>query len=715
MDAAVTSLDVVNAGNLHFVLPDCLFDFSNLVSINAAMVILLGDSVHHDPFARLATAMNQSSVGTISFTSAVFQPFGSTSTIGYIPYWPQIFADFSNLETLVLSDCGLGGELPQTVPTSLTTFSLTNNFLIGSIPSTIFHSYASTSSAAPSFSWMFSDNFLDGSLPATLFTALPVSSSITLFLDNNLISGTIPKSLLSFTYVSTATNIALYLNGNSIDDTLPNDLWGLPFTMSALESLTIVLQNNMVSGTIPTTWMSSYSFPVMTGMEFSMQSCNISGSLHSGVLPASAPGLRQYNLFWDNNPLNAPIAQNLIPAILSNTFIASRLMVSISCGHCGITGDLTLPSPPTNSPNPLPAIMLTFNSNSLTTFVAEVGTPKYLYHLDLRSNPLQGSIDNLFSSSSSVMTVLTVGNTQLSGAMPFMASMNTENLQALMMDDTNVDFCSGGENRTFWSSPGLSSCSLLRTSAFTCSSSYPGICKVSAPISPMAPSGELPPAPTTPVASETPQASSGPSTPSTSPPGATSPTSTPTAPGCPGTRPSAEFQCVNGVWTSSTTVTTPTLVISPGTSEVIVNGNVTSGTVVLQGIGSSITVTGCFTNLSVVTIQLTPEDLKKLGSHSVIELLRSDGNCSDYSTVAVGTTVSGSSCRTVKVDKATTSSGSLSGVFSVSSSGCNLWWIILVSVLAVLVIGGMIALLIILHVRKQNSISKAKATLHAYG
>ena len=666
-----------------FLLPDCLFDYSNLGTISAYSIIVPGNATYPDPLVRLAAVSN------IKLTNSFLSTYGSTSN-AYTPDWTQVFGLFPTIAGLTFQSCRLTGALPPSLPATLLTFSIGSNAITGTIPSGLFSNYATTPVASPVFYWFLSNNKLSGNLPPNLLVTLPPQSAFSLYLEYNQLIGTIPRSFLSLSQASTANNILVTVNNNSIVDTLPSDLWGLPTSMPALKGLSIYISSNTITGTIPTTFISSYSFPAMTTFILAMANCQLSGSLHTGILPMLAPTLSQYTLYMSNNPLNAPIASNLISTLLSNSFTSPAPSITINCQHCSITGSLALPTPPSSVSN-LPRLTLLLAFNSLTSFTANEGTSKYLYWMQLMNNTaLQGNVDNLFSSSSSVLSILNTDYTALSGTMPFMALMNTSLLQTLSMEGTAIDFCSGGENRTSWNvSVSLSACSLRKSTAFYCSGDYP-LCATSVP-PPMAPQ-----APVTP----------------TIPNPAPAATAAPTPVGCPGTRPSDEFVCVNGVWTSTGSVTAPTLVISPGTSEVVVIGNVTSGTVVLQGIGSSITVTGCFTNLSVVTIQLTPEDLKKLGSHSEIELLRSDGNCSDYSSVAVATTVTRSSCRTVKVDKAATTAGSLNGIFSVSSSGCNLWWIILVSVLAALAIGGMIALLVILHVRKQNSVSKAKATLH---
>ena len=696
MDATTTRVTVSpGTAILPFLIPDCFFNYGTVTFVSMSNVLLQGNATFPDPLDRLATAMKPSAASWIAFSNSYFQPYNTWSATYTVP-WTQFFATYPIITTLTMQNCSLSGSIMPRLPKTLTSLYLSQNSLTGSIPATMFENYAGTTSTIITYS--FASNQLSGTIPSGLLTSIPAGANFYLYINSNNLTGTIPSDLFAFTKASTVTGVAINFGFNSLTGSLPANLWGFPTaTTNSLARLSLTFTSNTgLSGTIPSKWLSQYSFPAMTDMTFLISGCGLSGNLHSGLVPASAPLLANYALTLTNNPMTGSITSGILPAVLAlplNATVTSKFTFTLTSAR--LTGALVLPSPPTSSTN-FPRIALYLTLNSLTAFSAEVNTSKYLTYLDVSSNrALRGYVDNLFSSTSSLMTYLNLGNTMISGTLPDMSQMKTSALVSITMTSTLVEFC-GNPNATAWAPTALTSCVLSNTTAYYCSSLYPAVCSLSdpTPFSP-APPFALPPIDAEPIDPPVPVAN------------------TPTPVGCPGTQPSDEFECINGVWTSTGTVTAPTIVISPGTSEVIVNGNVTSGTVVLQGTGSSITVTGCFTNLSVVTIQLTPEDLKKLGSHSVIKLLRSSGNCSDYSTVAVGTTVSGSSCRTVKVDKATTSSGSLNGVFSVSSSGCNLWWIILVSVLAGLTIIGVVVLLVVLRCLKSRTTKSQRSALQS--
>ena len=163
-------------------------------------------------------------------------------------------------------------------------------------------------------------------------------------------------------------------------------------------------------------------------------------------------------------------------------------------------------------------------------------------------------------------------------------------------------------------------------------------------------------------------------------------------------QPSTEFICYNGTWVAPTSVSAPTLVIPAGATTTIVNGNVSSTTLVFQGLGSTLTVYGCANNLTSITIELSPEELSLIEtqklSQSLLNLTGSNGSCSDLSSITITAKLRKSNCKDVKAQQ-TTSEGQLSAVFSISSSRCRTWWIILVSVLCGLVLIAVIVFVIV--------------------
>lgn len=181
---------------------------------------------------------------------------------------------------------------------------------------------------------------------------------------------------------------------------------------------------------------------------------------------------------------------------------------------------------------------------------------------------------------------------------------------------------------------------------------------------------------------------------------------------CPLPAPSADFYCNNGVWTSNTSVTTPTFTVPPNLP-VVIEGNLTSSTVIFNSINSSITVSGCVDGLKLVTLNLTQEDIEKLqkspGKSILQTLLRfgspgSNTSCSTLSSTQISIAKQPDSCQKVKVDKAKSSSNSaLVAVFTLDRSQCNLWWIILVPVVCgLVVIAVIVTIVVVLHLKSKT-------------
>jgi predicted outer membrane repeat protein len=153
--------------------------------------------------------------------------------------------------------------------------------------------------------------------------------------------------------------------------------------------------------------------------------------------------------------------------------------------------------------------------------------------------------------------------------------------------------------------------------------------------------------------------------------------------------------CVDGTWTSNGTITGETITI-PGT-QVVVDGNFTvPGSVVFDGLGSSIVVVGGCAHIGgSIVVELTEEELEQLAKESrTVALISQNSSCPSLSSSYVDGRLSSKSCR--KIESTTSeekngSQSSLVAMFKVNSSGCNVKWIILGSVL-----GGVLLLIVII-------------------
>ena len=146
------------------------------------------------------------------------------------------------------------------------------------------------------------------------------------------------------------------------------------------------------------------------------------------------------------------------------------------------------------------------------------------------------------------------------------------------------------------------------------------------------------------------------------------------------------------------TESTPTLTIPSGAGTVVVVGNLSSSTLIFHGTGSTIHINGSTVNLTIITLELDSNQVKNLGGQKVLQILvNTSGSSSntDLSLVNVNTKVT-SGCRKVKSEKATFDGGKTLGVYlSVDSSGCNTWWIILVSVVVAVIVIAVVILILL--------------------
>lgn len=165
------------------------------------------------------------------------------------------------------------------------------------------------------------------------------------------------------------------------------------------------------------------------------------------------------------------------------------------------------------------------------------------------------------------------------------------------------------------------------------------------------------------------------------------------------------FTCIDGKWTSNTSITQPTVEIPPQTSIVIV-GNLTTSQLVLTGLQASVVVKGCISEgLKFVYVELTEEDIKRLEKEKdkkFTTLLLSIVDSPDNSTEQCASSINladvelkiktkESGCKKVKSQRQQSNEKkTLSALFTLDTSKCNLWWIILVSVLGGLILLGAI-------------------------
>lgn len=548
-------------------LPDCVYGYPKILNLFTRFMIIRGNATYPDPLERLGKSC-MFSYQLVIFGGSLLLDTGAR----YVPDWEKIFESLPTLPYLSLRLLGLTGGLPKVLGPAMRSFTI-------------------------------SENQLSGTIPSTLFSSLPGNAIQTFLFSGN---------------------------------------------------------NNRFTGTIPEPFFGTTAFPLLTSLNIAFRIVDLSGNIPS-MIPAYAPNLQTYILQLNQN---TKLTGTISPALMSDwlnlninatTSPNPKLVMQFSPGF--LSGRLDFPDAPTNrSVNAsLPTIQVSAAANKLTGVTFGNNSASYLNILELSNNVnLAGQLTQLIASTSSNLTSLKASGTLLDGNLPELAGTPVgDSLNTLILSSTKIEFCAPS-NRSEWVLP-AGTCQLLITTADDCKSLYPN-CTTSS-ICPLAAK------PTT-----------------------------------------GTFECINHTWTSTTTVTVPQLVIPAATviTTTVVIGNVSSTTVAFTGLGNTLEVRGCATNLSRITVTLEPEDLDRIGSTILRQvLLSSNGSgigCTNLSTIAVTSTVAGSTCKSLETESMA-QGNQLIALFSVSSSSCKgkskTWWIILAAVLGGVVVIAVITLVLV--------------------
>ena len=663
---------------------------------------------------------------------------------GTIP--ASLFSDYNSSSTsltILLAQNKLNGTIPSTLWTSggdfasikAVTLSLASNLLGGSIPSSLLGLLTSPSNASVSLD--LSKNSLGGSVPSGLFSTVGSFWSIQLNLSGNAFTSSLPTSLLSGTNLKTVNTFSLDISSSGLNGTLPttllsgwsslsslsfnasrNQLTGsLPASLltpssNSISSSTIDLSHNRLSGSLPAASFGALNLSKTLSFILGVNDNDLTGGLPDSLfLTYASPYPTSVALNLSNNPLDGSIPSSFFsclnpasspsstpatPNSSSPTALSSyNFTLTVIVSNTSLSGALEIPDLSARSEVQPLYLTIDASAGSFTSLDIHSNSYRYLVSLDVGDNAvMSGTIPkSLFYSNSSLQS-LTGPYTGLSGVFPDLGSLQPTQLRRLDLDSTSgLDFCS--EPRSSWSSSDIS-CSLSNTNSYLCSSMYPSSCKITIP--PTTPSETtVPPTTVSPspvinvspsIAAPLPTPTSAVELPSESP----SEESYPLAPSfcSASTQPSAQFKCVDAIWTSSSVVSDSVLTIPSGAAETRINANMTSYRIVFNSIGSFIDVTDYVSGLFHVKILLDQNDLLTIKKRLVQKVVTYSGNSTNLSFVQVTTSVSGSSCRTVRSSTAF-SSGTISAVITVDDSRCNVWWKALIcAIFGLLIITGVI-------------------------
>ena len=590
---------------------------------------------------------------------------------------------------------------------------LANNQLSGPLPPNLFPSGLLSTVTGPYFMFDVSKNKLEGTLPEGFLSTLVRIQTLIFSVNQNLLSGQLPAALFGGdTWTSVALSLfTLNLAQNSFTGTIPptlltSSLQATNFTFSDI--VTINLGGNRLTGSIPNLFSSesrilkkdatgtnrdalspenglssfdgddssviqtrssaaSYFLATLSAITLKLDLSDnlLTGTLPSNLLDFTALASSRLTMLLDHNQLSGTFPDTF-SSVFPNPSDPSLASLIISAANNRFTGNA-----PTSC-NGVREVSHNLHGNRLNGSISQVdlSCSKLTLNVSMNIKPIPaGLFDrptlNLYAS-----------YTNLSGTIPTSMASSAASID---LSFTNIDFCTAPliPSTAFYSP---ATCKLDATSAAcACPSNYSACSLVcNAPMIPITPYSDNEPS---------------------SPPAYLPPT------GCDlRTRPSPEFECINNVWVAIST-TSPILTIPSGAGVIIVEGNVTSSTIIINGIGTAIMIGGCASNLSSVVIELSPEQVKQLESTKSLQTLLTLSNdsvsCSmDLNGVTLNTKSSG--CRKVKTEKVV-SGNTLGAYFTVNSSGCNTWWIVLVAVITgVVVIAVIIAVVSIVSLQRRR-------------
>ena len=500
----------------------------------------------------------------------------------------------------------------------------------------------------------------------------------TLVLSFNQFGGTLPNHL-------SHSNMGTFnVLGNQLTGTISPD-WMQRYP--ALMQLT--LSQNKLSGTIP-----NYGFAGLNSLYLSLNAFTHWPDL---IINATYPApTALYTIELNGNALveipseasfqtmssltafsiqtNPGLSGRSFPNIFATTTprTSSTYVQNIFAYECGFTG--ALPEIPATQISLYSSVStFSFYSNQFTGSIpASWSGITFRSSLDLSGNALTGTLaqmdanGKITSQSIKDATTLNLGGNGFTGPMfnlSTMPSLTTLSMAAAF----DVDFCSSAGSTTgafLYPSDSLTTCTLTSTNASSCYSAYPLACRPAVP-----------------------------------------PASSPVTI-CPLPSPGPTFQCLSTGWTSVGSVSEPKITLPPSSSTVV-NGNLTTSNIVINSASTTVNVTGCVsstngTELS-ISVTLTQADLDEImkggGKLSTLFVLQS-ASCAPISGATLNIDTSGiKSCRTISTDKIGTSTG-IGATFTIRSSRCNVWWIVLVSVLCGVVVIAVIVVIFLLSCSK---------------
>ncbi|KAI4385003.1 hypothetical protein MLD38_003079 [Melastoma candidum] len=244
------------------------------VRLKLNLQFLLGIFLFFVAHAVLATT----NPGDVSAINSLYISLGSPVLPGWVASggdpcgeaWQGVQCNNSNILSIILNGANLGGELGNNLDAfaSIIAIDLSNNGIGGSIPSSL---------PTTMKNLFLSDNQFTGSIPSTLSSLRQLAA---MSLNNNLLNGDLSDAFQSLTGL-----INLDLSNNNLSGHLPPSMGNL------LSLTTLHVQDNQLSGTLDVL------------QELPLRDLNIENNLFSGPIPQQLLSIPIFKK--DGNPFNS--------------------------------------------------------------------------------------------------------------------------------------------------------------------------------------------------------------------------------------------------------------------------------------------------------------------------------------------------------------------------------------------------------------------------
>ena len=283
-----------------------------------------------DDFSVIASA----TVSELNFQNCKFSSgiagsgMGSDSSIT----WDEFWSFFSMLNTLSIYNSNLVGTLPTVLPALVSSFKLDQNMISGTIPASLL-SLVATKTSPPKNAIILSltANKLTGSIPEGLFNGFNGAyATVSAWFSNNLLTGTFPAAILQSLENRRLISLSLDFSFNGLTGTLPERFVPLGALSNSAAYCSLTFSSNLLTGSVPNTLLGDMSSIVNLILKVSNNSLtgSIPFPLFSNAWNSSTPGL-SISIDFSQNQLSGSIPPTWLTNGLTSLAVFGTIILDL--------------------------------------------------------------------------------------------------------------------------------------------------------------------------------------------------------------------------------------------------------------------------------------------------------------------------------------------------------------------------------------------------